>query len=204
MTDLISFVNEDGKVSSKLVAEKFGKRHDHVLRDCGKLISCLPPDFITPNFEVVEIATIKRKGKEVSEVLMSRDGFSLLAMGFTGKAALTWKVKFLDAFSRMERTIASELPLLRSTVAELRAANERLALPSTKRPHHLAGTTLVAVPIETLYGPDIEYRRIPREDDRYSEISRIEGRIAHLSNCMEGMSRSISALTKKASKERRK
>ena len=38
---------------------------------------------------------------------MDRDGFSLLVMGFTGKKALEWKLKYIDAFNQMEETLKS-------------------------------------------------------------------------------------------------
>ncbi|WP_432442364.1 Rha family transcriptional regulator, partial [Campylobacter coli] len=39
---------------------------------------------------------------------LTRDGFSLLAMGFTGKEALQWKILFIDAFNEMERIIKNQ------------------------------------------------------------------------------------------------
>jgi Rha family phage regulatory protein len=204
MTDLSRFVNSEGMVSSKVVAEKFGKRHDHVLRDCGKLIASLPSDFIAPNFGVVEVATLKRNGKEVSEVLMSRNGFSLLAMGFTGKEALEWKVRFLEAFNQMEQTIIAEIPALKATIAQMQS--ERVALPEApKKPHHLTNTTLVPVYQAGMFGDEIvEYRRVARDDTRFSELSRIEGKMAHFSNCIEGMANALKILASKAAIERRK
>lgn len=50
MTELVSFVNTDGKVSSKIVAEKFGKNHQHVLRNIRLLVSKLPNDFSVVHF----------------------------------------------------------------------------------------------------------------------------------------------------------
>ena len=37
--------------------------------------------------------------------LMTRDGFALLAMGFTGKRALHWKLKYIEAFNAMENEL---------------------------------------------------------------------------------------------------
>jgi Rha family phage regulatory protein len=128
MTQLVSFVNSDGKVSSKLVAEKFGKQHTHVLRDFKKLSKSLPVDFIASNFGSNNINTLK--GTEISEVMMSRDGFSLLAMGFTGKDALEWKVKFINAFNQMENGTAKML----SRLEYLERENQlRLESESAKR-----------------------------------------------------------------------
>ena len=42
------------------------------------------------------------RGREYREVLMNRDGFTLLAMGFTGKKALEFKLAYIDQFNRME------------------------------------------------------------------------------------------------------
>lgn len=36
---------------------------------------------------------------------MNRDGFSLLVMGFTGKKAIEWKIKFINAFNEMEKAL---------------------------------------------------------------------------------------------------
>lgn len=39
---------------------------------------------------------------------MNRDGFSLLVMGFTGKKAFQWKIKFIEAFNLMEKTLLNK------------------------------------------------------------------------------------------------
>ena len=39
---------------------------------------------------------------------MNRDGFALLAMGFTGKEAVTWKLKYIEAFNQMEKQLAAQ------------------------------------------------------------------------------------------------
>ena len=44
-------------------------------------------------------------GRNQKIYLMNRDGFSLLCMGFTGKKALEWKLKYIDAFNKMEETL---------------------------------------------------------------------------------------------------
>ena len=45
------------------------------------------------------------RGRAYKEYLMNRDGFSLLVMGFTGKETLEWKLKYIDAFNKMEAFI---------------------------------------------------------------------------------------------------
>jgi Rha family phage regulatory protein len=201
MTHLVPIVNKDGTVSSKLVAEKFGKQHQHVLRDLRHLVSKLPKDFSDVHFCTVDV----QKGlKESQEYFMSRDGFSLLAMGFTGKAALAWKVRFLEAFNQMEQKLLSELPQLRAENSRLK--QERLSLPPPKKTHHLKDTIPVMQCQQALWGGDISVKitREKKDDDRFSQKSRDEGKIAHFSACIAGMSKAILEITKKDSIERRK
>ncbi len=81
--------------TSVVIAEKFGKRHDTVLRSIRKL-EC-STDFRLRNF--AESSYLSEQGKEQPCFSITRDGFSFLAMGFTGKEAAQWKEKFIDAFN---------------------------------------------------------------------------------------------------------
>ena len=109
MNNLINITNKDGKltVSSREVAERFEKRHDHVLRDVEALLDQNPKlgaDYF------IESSYKAGTGKPYKQYELTRDGFSLLAMGFTGAKALEWKLKFIDAFNKMEETIKSGVP----------------------------------------------------------------------------------------------
>lgn len=53
---------------------------------------------------------------------MTRDGFSLLAMGFTGKKAIEWKIKYINAFNKMEAEILSNRTKELSVMDELNKA----------------------------------------------------------------------------------
>lgn len=101
MNDLIQ-INSNGQAvaSSRDIAEHFEKEHKNVLRDIANLVaqnSAAKSMFYETTYE--------NRGKQYPMYLMNRDGFSLLAMGFTGKAALEWKVKYIEAFNAMEKTI---------------------------------------------------------------------------------------------------
>ena len=50
-------------------------------------------------------STFENRGKHYPEYIMNRDGFSLLVMGFTGKEAMTWKIRYIQAFNEMEAKI---------------------------------------------------------------------------------------------------
>ena len=101
---LVTISGHRAVTTSKAVADHFGKRHDHVLRDIKDLIAELPVEHL-PNFGETVIerenpsggAPIKSPAYEIT-----RDGFALLCMGFTGKKALAFKLAYIDAFNRME------------------------------------------------------------------------------------------------------
>jgi Rha family phage regulatory protein len=96
------FKKDDRSWTTSLdVAEKFGKQHKHVLRDIRNL-ECQDKDFYRSNFGPI---TREVQGGQSEYYIISRDGFSLLAMGFTGKEAIQWKIKFLKAFKLMEEGI---------------------------------------------------------------------------------------------------
>lgn len=202
MSNLVQLVNSNGMISSKIVAEKFGKRHNDVLRDIRKLTLKLSNDFRQRNFAHNEINTLTREGTEVSEVMMSRDGFSILAMGFTGEAAIKWKERFLDAFNQMERAITSEIPALKATISKLE--QERRALPAPKKPHGNKGLVWVPVARETLFGHELHYRKAPKSDPKYSDESRMEGELNRLSRMSEGMQRKIRELADELALKRRR
>ena len=99
---LINLTNHNGQivVSSREVAERFEKMHKHVLDNIREIkASVSTAEFSALFFEHEYKAS---NGKINPEYLMTRDGFSLLAMSFTGKEAMQWKIAYINAFNRME------------------------------------------------------------------------------------------------------
>lgn len=107
MEELVIMHDQQAVTTSLQVAENFGKRHDNVLRD----IENLRKDVL--NFEemFIESAELDSYGRDRRIYYMNRDGFSLLAMGFTGKKALQFKLKYIDAFNQMEKQLQQQKPL---------------------------------------------------------------------------------------------
>ncbi len=104
MNNIVLF-NQEGRilVSSRDVAEKFGKEHKDVLESIRNLTA---ENFAVRNMFIS--STYKNsRGRNYDEFLMDRDGFSLLCMGFTGKKALEWKLKYINAFNKMEEKLKS-------------------------------------------------------------------------------------------------
>lgn len=106
MNELMIFEQkEQAVVSSRVVAEKFGKQHQHVTQTIENLISENP--LVKSMFSKTYYES--DRGRTYKEYLMNRDGFSLLVMGFTGKDALDWKIKYIQAFNAMESFIRERL-----------------------------------------------------------------------------------------------
>lgn len=124
MTNIIlSTQNGEPVASSRQVAESFEKNHRDVLR----AIDGLKEDVRNFAQMFFETDTPDSYGRPQRTYLMTRDGFTLLAMGFTGKAALEWKLKYIAAFNAMEKELAAK-PLSRAELMAqaLIAAHEEL------------------------------------------------------------------------------
>lgn len=95
--------------NSLLVAEKFGKRHADVIRAIQDMLSQLNENQRERNFALTYTETEMPNGSFRKDPLyvMTRDGFSLLVMGFTGSKALQFKLDYIDAFNKMEQIIRS-------------------------------------------------------------------------------------------------
>lgn len=127
MKDLIT-INNDGQpvASSRDIAEHFEKEHRNVLRD----IDDLRKDVL--NFEQMffSVEIPDSYGRPQRAYLMNRDGFSLLVMGFTGKSALEWKLKYIDAFNRMEAQIKKSAVVSGGTASCTSTAHGGAGTPS--------------------------------------------------------------------------
>lgn len=127
--NLVEIKNNRVVVSSLQIAEHFDKEHKNVLRLTSSLLSSSNSGRLSKHF--FKSNYTDDKGEKRPMYLMDRDGFSLLAMGFTGDKALKWKLDFIDAFNAMEQEIqhkeyqaslakSSENALLRKKVEQLK------------------------------------------------------------------------------------
>jgi len=105
--------------TSLAVARHFGKKHKNIIQAIERLD--IPADFNRLNFQPVKYSD--EKGQERPMYILTRDGFTLLAMGFTGRAAMIWKIRYLEAFNRLEARLhgAAERPSLPVPAADLAA-----------------------------------------------------------------------------------
>ena len=102
----IKINNDNGTltVSSLQVAEDFEKQHKHILNAISKLESEIQPAENSACY-FLSSSYVDAKGENRKCYNLTRDGFSLLVMGFTGKKALEWKLKYIEAFNLMEQKI---------------------------------------------------------------------------------------------------
>ena len=112
----LKIINGQITTTSLQVAEHFGRQHKAVLRAIANL-EC-SPEFAKRNFAPSDY--IDNTGRKLPAYSITRDGFTLLAMGFTGKQALQFKLAYIDAFNRMEEQLRQSPP------AELQAQLQRL------------------------------------------------------------------------------
>ncbi|WP_270777562.1 Rha family transcriptional regulator [Lacticaseibacillus paracasei] len=99
MNELVIMHNKQAVTTSLRVAEVFGKDHKNVIQS----IENLAAEKSAAKFFAE--ATYDNRGKQYPMYYMNRDGFTLLAMGFTGKKALQFKIKYIQAFNSMEATL---------------------------------------------------------------------------------------------------
>ncbi len=105
-----ALVSTNLKTTSLIVAECFGKRHDNVVRAIETLE--VPDDYHLLNFEEMFREQKVNNGavRKFPYYELTRDGFALLVMGFTGRKALAWKIRFLEAFNAMEAALLEPAP----------------------------------------------------------------------------------------------
>lgn len=94
-------------VSSRTIADDFSKRHADVIRAIEEYLTDAEVRSLNC---LIESSYIDSKGETRKEYLITRDGFSLLIMGFKGKEALQWKLKYIEAFNKMEEIIKNSVP----------------------------------------------------------------------------------------------
>lgn len=105
-TEPLIHIKRDQVITTSLdVAEKFGKKHNNVLTVIRRIVTDRL-DFGRLNFKQSYYLNEQNKRQPFYE--MTRSGFSILAMGFTGKKALDWKIKYEDAFNAMSMVLANQ------------------------------------------------------------------------------------------------
>lgn len=101
--------NEQPITTSRNVAENFNKEHRHLLRDIDELKGDLGVDQNWADLFKEGYYTHPQNKQVYRMYYMTKDGFTLLAMGFTGKKALEFKLAYIDQFNKMEQVIKEQI-----------------------------------------------------------------------------------------------
>lgn len=109
MKDLVIMHNQQAVTTSLVLAEAFEKQHKHVIEAIEKKISTAENSALLKNM-FIEDSYIASNGKQNKMYYLNRDGFTFIAMGFTGKKADEFKLKYIEAFNKMEQIVKQELP----------------------------------------------------------------------------------------------
>lgn len=143
LSQAVSFINDNSTMEigltaegqpaarSDIVAYHFKRNHRDVLRDIRKLCAKCPESFYQRNFAPVEIDTQIGNGatRKDRAYLLTRDGFSLLVMGFTGAEAVKWKLRYIEAFNALEAAALKYQADLAREAGYMQGRDETLALP---------------------------------------------------------------------------
>lgn len=105
MNNLVIMHDKQAVTSSLQVAETFGKQHKHILGTIRELMEGMPKNGHTPEMFAEGTYTNEQNGQQYPMYYMTRDGFTLLAMGFTGRQAMLFKLQYIEAFNSMEASL---------------------------------------------------------------------------------------------------
>ena len=167
MNDLVIMKNKQAVTSSLQVAEVFEKNH----RDVLKAITNLKRDVrnFAQMFSETNIPDSYNRNRRA--FYMNRDGFTLLAMGFTGDKALKFKLQYIEAFNSMEEQV--KLPTSPREIARLALqANEE----TNQRLDSVEGDVKDLKENQVI--PNPEYSALSRRvNQRVSEVAHSYGHI---------------------------
>lgn len=189
LVQLEKFKHKDRAVVTSLdVAETFGKEHRHVLRD----IKELPCD---REFHVSNFGHISYKdsyGRDQPMYIMTRDGFTLLVMGYTGDEAMRFKIAYINQFNQMEETIRKRIVERERGIAVRNALTNALQVSEEQRMHGHAYSNYTNAIYRVLFGKDAKQMR---EEMGVEETANLRDHMnAEQLSAVESMERLVSGL----------
>ncbi len=152
LVEIMKFGREEQAGCTSLdVADTFGKEHKHVLRDIREL-GC-SEEFNRSNFGPISYTdTMNRKQDAVA---MTRDGFTLLVMGYTGELAMKFKEGYIKQFNAMEAALRGKLIEREKGIAVRQALTKALKQSNEdNRMHGHAYSTYTNCIYKVLFGID--------------------------------------------------
>lgn len=172
-------------VSSLDVAETFEKRHSDVLRDIENL-KC-SDEFTQRNFALSSYKD--SSGKSNKEYLITRDGFTILAMGYTGEKAMRFKESYIKQFNAMEKALQGKLIEREKGIAVRQSLTKALQQSAeNERMHGHAYSTYTNCIYKVLFGKNTRQLReefgISKKDNLRDYLSAEELKAIQSMECL--------------------
>lgn len=124
----VVITRKDGElvVTSRQVAEDFEKEHSKVIRTIEHLFQGIAKSGDTPSkYFIMDSYENEQNKQKYIQYLITQRGFTLLVMGFTGEKALQWKLKYIEAFNKMEQAIKNPYSHLSKEVQAIFALDHK-------------------------------------------------------------------------------
>ena len=163
---------ETSIVTSLDIAETFGKEHKRVLQDIREL-EC-SEDFRQHNF--VQSSYVNSQNKKQPMYYVTRDGFTLLAMGYTGEKAMKFKEGYIRQFNAMEKLLIGKIKEREKGIAVRQAFTKAIQQSSeNERMHGHAYSTYTDVIYKSIFGKNAKQLReefgIPKKENMRDYLS---------------------------------
>lgn len=143
-------------VTSLDIAETFGKEHKNVLRDIREL-EC-SDEFNRLNFELTSYIDARNRKQDMYYI--TRDGFTLLVMGYTGEKAMRFKEAYIRQFNAMEKALIGKLKEREKGIAVRQALTKAIQQSGeNERMHGNAYSTYTDVIYKSLFGKSAKQLR---------------------------------------------
>ena len=146
-TPVVTVVDGSATTLSTDVADFFEKRHDDVIKAIRKIVSSLSADRLGNFAETVVTRANPSGGAPIKSKAhrLTRDGFTFLAMGFTGARAQEFKWAYIDAFNKMEAALRQCPVAAEISVARLTVEHQYAIQSAVGKRVHTSGTSYQAV-----------------------------------------------------------
>ena len=105
ITPEISIIEGKPTITSRQIAEDFDRAHAHVMRDIEE--AELSDLFRKDNFQESEYS-VEGQSRKYKQYILTRDGFTMIAMGYQGKKAMGFKEAYITAFNNMEELLKQD------------------------------------------------------------------------------------------------
>lgn len=173
-------------VNSLDIAETFGKEHKNILRDIEEL-NC-SEEFRKLNFELSKYSVENNK-RTYPMYYMTRDGFTILVMGYTGEKAMRFKETYIKQFNAMEKALQGKLIEREKGIAVRQSLTKALQQSTeNERMHGHAYYTYTNCIYKVLFGKGgkqlREERGVSRKEDLRDYMSEEELKAIQSMECL--------------------